>query len=76
MQAKLKAVRALLDQGMPKPEIARQLGIGRTTLHIAIKLLRVCARRVSYNSQGPTPQAKSLPLAVVPKRSTFLDDQG
>ena len=36
---KMKAIRALLDQGMPKTEIARQLGIGRTTLYEAIKLL-------------------------------------
>lgn len=36
---KLKAIRALLAQGIPKTEIARQLGIGRTTLYQALKLL-------------------------------------
>lgn len=38
-ESKLQSVRALLAEGLPKAEIARQLSISRSTVYEAIKLL-------------------------------------
>lgn len=37
--ARLRVIRALLEAGTPKTEIARQLGMSRSTLYVAMRLL-------------------------------------